>query len=97
MRAGLPGKTVDESPLRFEDYRQRRAENAGTVRCARCGEWITATATRCPECGVHFQGEAQYFTHPSEQTPGRGKLPKWVLSVVAVLLGATVLVALVLQ
>lgn len=49
---------MENETLNFEEHRRRRDENAGTVRCARCGKWIAATATQCPECGVHFQGEA---------------------------------------
>ena len=79
---------MDDEPLNFEDHRRRREENASTVRCARCGEWIVATATRCPECGVHFQGEAQEFAHPSEQSPANSGLPTWVVAVAVLLLAA---------
>ena len=52
---------MSDEPLNFEEFRRRREENASTVRCAKCGEWIVATATKCPECGVNFQGEADGF------------------------------------
>jgi predicted amidophosphoribosyltransferase len=77
---------VDDEPLNFERHR-RRVADAGTVRCARCGERIVATTTRCPECGVHFRGEAQDFAHPSERT--RGGPPGWVVAVAVLLLAAT--------
>lgn len=79
---------MDNEPLSFEEHRRRREENASTVRCARCGRWIVATATRCPECGVHFQGEAQDFAHPSDRQVG-GKGPAvWVVALVVLLLAA---------
>jgi len=79
---------VDDEPLSFEEHRRRREENAGPARCAKCGEWIVATATRCPGCGVHFQGEAQDFAHPSE-TAGAGGGPQgWVVAVAVMLLAA---------
>lgn len=79
---------MDDEPLNFEEHRRRREENASTVRCARCGEWIVATATRCPECGIHFQGEAQEFTHPSETPQTNAELPAWVIALAVLLLAA---------
>jgi hypothetical protein len=79
---------VDDEPLNFEERRRRREENPSTVRCARCGEWIVATATRCPECGVHFQGEAQEFTHPSEQHRASAGRPAWFVALTVLLLVA---------
>lgn len=81
---------MSDEPLSFEEHRRRREENASTVRCARCQKWIVATATRCPECGVHFQGEAQDFA-PDEQELGGRRTPVWVI-VVAVLLLMAMLV-----
>jgi hypothetical protein len=80
--------------LNFEEHRRRREENATLVRCARCGKMIAASATRCPECGVHFQGEAQDFTHPSEQGTGDGRLSRWWV-VVAVILVAALMIGAV--
>ena len=77
---------MDDEPLSFEEHRRRREENAGTVRCARCGLWIVATATRCPECGVHFHGEAQEFSHPSEGSRTVPGLRLWLVAVVVFLL-----------
>ncbi|MCE9560771.1 MAG: hypothetical protein K8U57_01825 [Planctomycetes bacterium] len=79
---------MDDEPLSFEEHRRRRDENASTVRCARCGEWIVATATRCPECGIHFQGEAQDFAHPSESPTGQNGQPRWVIGIAVLLLVA---------
>ena len=47
------------------EARRRQAENdPNKVRCAHCGAWISSDATRCPKCGVYFQGEAFQFSHP---------------------------------
>ena len=70
-----------DEPLSFEAHRRRRDENPSL---ARCGKTILATATRCPECGVHFQGAAQEFTHDSERDAPTRRAPVWVL-VLAVL------------
>jgi len=77
---------ADET-LSFEEHRKRREANASTVRCAKCAKWIVATATRCPECGVHFQGEAQDFADPANETTSHGT-PKWVLVLAALLVVA---------
>ena len=80
---------MNDESLNFEEHHRRREENASVVRCARCKQWIVATATKCPECGVHFQGEAQDFA--DEPTPKDGGFATWVV-VVAVLLLITFLV-----
>jgi hypothetical protein len=86
---------MSEDILSFEEYRRRRDENASMVHCARCGVRILATATTCAECGVHFQGEAQDFLHPSERpTNGRASLAM-VLAIILVV--TTVVSALVLM
>jgi predicted amidophosphoribosyltransferase len=83
---------MPDEPLSFEEHLRRREDNASTVRCARCGKWIVATATKCPECGVNFQGEAQDFAHPSERDANPRTVPAWVL-VIAVLLLLAMLAA----
>jgi predicted nucleic acid-binding Zn ribbon protein len=50
-------------PIDFEKEKQLRQSDPGKVRCAHCGAWILARATRCPKCGVNFQGEAFQFVH----------------------------------
>jgi len=52
---------------------------------------ILTTAVRCPECGVHFQGEAGDFLHRSEQIAGAGRIQTWVFVVAVLLLGALLL------
>ncbi len=68
---------MNDEPLSFEKHRREREENS--VRCAHCGRWILATAIRCPECGIRFEGEAQDFTHPSQ----RGRRPRRSLLLIA--------------
>jgi predicted amidophosphoribosyltransferase len=88
----------DESkPLNFEEHRRKRDENPSLVPCARCGKRILATATRCPECGVHFQGEAQEFTHVSEREAPKSGLPMWVLLLAVLLLFAMLFVVVGLR
>ena len=72
---------MDDEILSFEEHRARREDNASLVRCARCGKTILATASRCPECGVHFQGEAQDFLHPDERPISAWAKP-WVIAVI---------------
>ena len=81
---------MSDEPLNFEEFRRRREENASTVRCAKCGEWIVATATRCPACGVHFQGEAQEFASESGSAGGRSGKPVWVIVLAVLVLLAMV-------
>lgn len=71
--------------LNFGEHQRNHDDGDDSVRCARCGKLILATSLRCPECGVHFQGEAQDFIHPSEQPIQRMK-PSWVVIAAIVLL-----------
>ena len=34
-----------------------------TVPCARCGAHVWSHTQRCPQCGVHFSGEAWQFEY----------------------------------
>lgn len=77
---------MEDDTLSFEEHRRQREENASSVRCARCREWIIATAVRCPKCGVYFEGEAQDFTHSSERVVGRDGQKWWVIAVAVLLL-----------
>lgn len=80
-----------DEPLSFEEHRRRRDDNPSLVPCARCGQRILATATRCPECGVHFQGEAQEFAHESERDLRSAGRPVWVIALAVLILVAMVL------
>lgn len=57
-----------------------------TVPCARCGQDIWAYAQRCPECGVHFSGEAWQF-HPAGESPARRSHWWYALIVALMILG----------
>lgn len=80
-----------DEPLSFEEHRRKRDDNPSLVPCWRCGKRILATVTKCPECGVYFQGEAQEFAHESERERAASGKPNWVL-VLAVLLLLALLV-----
>jgi predicted amidophosphoribosyltransferase len=82
---------MSDDPLSFEQHRRRREENASLVRCARCGKSILVTLTRCPQCGVHFQGEAQDFSHESEQ-PAAGRSLWFVAAAIVLLIAFTLTV-----
>ncbi len=73
---------MSDDILNFKRHRKHLEENASLARCARCGKSIVATSTRCPECGVHFQGEAQDYLHPIEQPAGSRIGWGWVVIVV---------------
>jgi hypothetical protein len=75
---------ITEAIISFEEPRRRRDESPSPVRRARCGKMILATAIRCPECGVHFQGEAQDYLQPSEKPEGSGR--RWWVVLLAVVL-----------
>ena len=75
---------LNDPILNFDEHRRRQDDQPGSVRCARCGQWIEATALRCSKCGVHFQGEAQDFVHPSERYSRSFVLPRWVMTLAAV-------------
>jgi hypothetical protein len=79
---------MDADPLNFEEARRKRDANPSLVPCARCGKCIVATATRCPECGVHFAGQAQDFSHPSEFELKPVGVPKWVVALAVLTLFA---------
>jgi hypothetical protein len=82
---------MSEDTLNFEDHRRRREHDPDLVRCARCGKTILGTSTRCPECGVHFQGAAEDFSHQSESGRGGTSAKPWVVVVALLLLLAMLL------
>ena len=72
----------------FEERRRQREDDPNAVRCARCGEWIFSRSTRCPKCGVNFQGEAFQFVHErlDELIVDRSHRRRKALVIIAVLL-----------
>jgi len=84
---------VDENDTyELDEYRQE--EGSDLVRCAKCGALINAYARRCPECGIHFDGEAYDFA------PRTGlKLPRalrWIAGAGLLLVVIAIAAALVL-
>lgn len=72
----------------------RQEENPNLVPCARCRKKILMTSTRCPECGVYFQGQALEFTHPSEQRREAKGAKGWIVWVALLSLLAFLAVSL---
>jgi|GEM_PF-1947404 len=81
------------NPNNYEEYEEDRDT---LVRCARCGKLIPPRSIRCPQCKVHFQGEAQDFFHESEREENVRSSRTWIV-VVAMLLIATFIVPFILQ
>jgi uncharacterized membrane protein YvbJ len=81
---------------KLDEHRRRREDDPTRVRCARCGKLIPMTATRCPECGVHFQGQAFQFNHASDHEGGSRRRSRLSILMAIVLLGVVLLGALVL-
>ncbi len=72
---------MGEENYRLGDYREQN----DLVRCIKCGAQISAYATRCPECGVHFRGEAYDFVRPEPRRPKVVRIMAWIaLAVLAV-------------
>ena len=80
----------------IDEYQEEEDREEDDVRCARCRKWISAFASRCPECGVHFQGQAQDFDDEEDRYQSifygsqRG-LPVWVIVTALVLLTMSIL------
>ncbi len=74
----------EERNYSLDDYRQ---EN-DLVRCAKCGALISAYATRCPECGVHFRGEACDFARPGPRRPKAVRMLAWMALAVVIVAAA---------
>jgi hypothetical protein len=95
---------MDDDVLRFDDYRKRRGrgdddsdggnDDENVVRCARCGQRIPAISLQCPQCRVHFRGEAQDFIHPDEQRRPTAGGRFWMMIVAGLLIAALVAGAL---
>ncbi len=81
---------MSDNHLNFEAHRRRRDANADLVPCAKCKRRIPALTTRCPECGVHFNGAAEDFV---QEGGGDRGTPTWMV-VLAVLLLMVVMTSL---
>jgi hypothetical protein len=88
---------MSDEILNFEEHRRRRDGNPSVVPCARCGKTIVATATRCPECGVHFAGEAQFFVPTGVESNDNSGIPWRTMTIILLLLTALVLSALLMR
>lgn len=86
-----PEEDDETELLSFAEHQQRRDENPSTVRCVRCREWIPATSTRCPECRIHFQGQAQDYFDDDEKSYFAASKPIWSVIVAVILLALSIL------
>ena len=76
----------------IDEYADEEDNEEDDVRCARCRQWIPAFSTRCPKCGVNFEGQAQDFDEEEEEYHRRG-LPWWVILTAIVLLALMIFTA----
>jgi hypothetical protein len=84
---------MSDDILNFEERRRERDEDLNLSRCAHCGKMIVATSIRCPECGVHFQGEAQDFTQADKSGGPRRARRTWVVAATVIIVLALLLSA----
>jgi uncharacterized C2H2 Zn-finger protein len=86
---------VPGEPLNLAAYRRQLEQDGSLVRCARCDRVIPATVTRCPECGVHFRGEAGDIAHAALRDRERQRKGR-VAAVVAIVLVLVLLLTAIL-
>jgi len=75
----------------IDEYADEEDREEDDVRCARCRKWIPGFSTRCPKCGVHFQGQAQDFDDEEDEYQQRNGLPAWVIMTALALLALMIL------
>lgn len=71
-------------PIDLQKARSATADRRQLVACAHCGRLIPTHSTRCPKCGVHFEGEAFMFG-PDAAAVGSARLRKVALVVVGLI------------
>lgn len=76
----------DDELLSFDDRRRQWEEDDNQVRCANCGKWILAVASKCPHCDINFRGEAQDFEYEADEELQHRGLPMWVILTAVILL-----------
>ena len=80
------------------DLTEYRHGGGDRVPCPRCSKPIPASATRCPHCRVHFDGEAYQFTEELQYESGVGgrwiRLAAWALVALIVLFLSVLVVGL---
>ncbi len=81
----------EDEAYKLDAYRNEGSSDL--VPCAKCGALISAYATRCPECGVHFDGVAYDFAPPT--LPQKPRAIRWIargaVAFVAVMAAAVLL------
>lgn len=83
------------------DLAEYRSGGGDRVPCPRCSKPVPASATRCPHCRVHFDGEAYQFSEGLPYESGVGskwiRLAAWALIAIIVLLLAVLAVGSILN
>ncbi len=75
----------EEQNYRLDEFREQN----DLVRCVKCGALISAYATRCPECGIHFRGEAYDFVRPEPRRPKAVRVIAWIALAMVALVALT--------
>ena len=75
--------------FKLSDYREGKAS---TVPCPRCHALVPAAGTMCPECGLHFRGQAGDFAPEADKT----RKPHRAMRIVAILILVGVALAIVI-
>jgi hypothetical protein len=89
-----PLEMSDDQNRRLSDYREA-VEARGLVPCPRCGTMVPGYAARCPECGVHFRGEAYDFAPDDFRLPhGIRRLARPAVVVIVLILMILLLISL---
>jgi hypothetical protein len=76
----------DDDPIKLADYRAGKYDDGDQVPCAKCGCLVHAYNTRCPHCGVHFDGVACDFRDSlgEQVTTGHRQRVRWIAVVLLV-------------
>lgn len=85
---------------RIFDLTEYRRGTGNLVPCPRCSRPIPASATRCPECRVHFQGQAYEFAEAKAGPLDSGRpvirVAAWVLLIALALIAVAFVVGALL-
>lgn len=86
---------VSDQRLNLSAFREQVERGDKLVRCVRCSKIIPVSAERCPECGVHFQGDAgEIAREPDRAQSLRRK--RAVVALVAIVLVMAIVAAMLM-
>ncbi|HWB19208.1 MAG TPA: zinc ribbon domain-containing protein [Phycisphaerales bacterium] len=84
-----------EERYRFAVYQRELKKRERIVRCTKCGAVIPAWATTCPECGIHFAGEARDFDSVARKARSRRRKNLFI-TIIGLLVIAVMILVIVL-